>query len=203
MEAIGTALARVASSETVLPARLPERPIASDPTTMAECNALAEWAESLPITAPAPASPAALTKNLQLMQAALPARSVDEAAGERRTAVYLAVLQSYSLDAIKFLTERAIRTLQWFPTPKDCLDILAEYRPPVSERAATLQICGRFRQHAFDQWEVNVRAGQPIGNVPDQWLRIGEAQGYLRRLADGVYVPRQAYAGPLMPVPAL
>jgi hypothetical protein len=139
-----------------------------------------------------------LTKNLQLMEAALPSRNVDEKAGERRTAAYLAVLRGYSIDQIKYLSDRAIRTLRWFPPVAECLAIIGEYQPPETECDATLRLCAAFADDAFETWLDNVKGGDPLGDVPDQWLRIAVERGVVRRLDDGGYVSRALFVGPTM-----
>lgn len=203
MEAIGTAMARVlvpATECSTLSVVL--RPIAGEPQTITECEALEAWALALPATDRTPATEAQIRKHLTFIASTLPTQAHDDDAGERRTAVYVTLLAGWSNEAMVFMSREVLRTLRWFPVPAQMIEALERYRPPTSERDDTLRLCGRVRQEAFAQWEVNMRDGQPIGDVPERWVRIGEAAGYLRRLADGNYVSRAAYAGPRLPVPA-
>lgn len=165
---------------------------------MAECTELVEWAYSLPPARYEPISGKSLTRNLQLMQATLPARSVDESAGEMRTAVYVGILGRHTLEEIKYLTDRACRELRWFPTPSECLAIIADYRAPPTEQSGVLAVCSRFAAQALDDWIANVADGQPLGDAPDHWLRIAVERCVVRRLEDGSYVSRALFVGPTM-----
>jgi hypothetical protein len=136
---------------------------------------------------------AELADCLSFIDAALPSKNVDEATGERRTAVYASLLGSYSTDALAFMAREACRTLDWFPTPRQCLDLIAGYRPPVSDQEMALRLCSDFTQTQLERWLDNVRDGQPLGDVPDQWLRIAVERGHVRRLDDGSYVSRASY----------
>ena len=171
-----------------------ERPVAV-PTTMAQCRALAEWARALPEARTPAATNDQLERHLEFLGATLPTKNVDIESGKMRYAVYASVLGSYSNDALKFMSRRVVETLDWFPTPRQCLTILADYREPESERTDVLALCARFAQDALEQWLDNVRAGQDLGDVPDRWLRIGVAQGVVRRLDDGSHIPRAAMVG--------
>lgn len=165
---------------------------------MAECRQLAAWAESLS-SKPVGASDGYITNRLQFMQAALPARAIDDSAGEKRAAVYLSILRGHSREALTFLSDEACRRCDWFPTPKQCLEIIAEHRPPVSERDATLRLCAAFAEDALAAWLANLEAGEEIGDVPEQWIRIAIERGPLRRLSDGKVVSRALYFGPSKP----
>lgn len=165
---------------------------------MDECRALREWALSLPSERSQPASDNYIINRLAYVQAALPSRTVDEEAGEKRTAVYVSVLRGWGKRALEYMADRACRELKWFPTPSECLELLKQYREPPSERETVLITCDRYAGDALDRWIVNIRAGAPLGDVPEQWLRIGVEQGAVRRLDDGSFVSRALYAGPTM-----
>ena len=136
------------------------------------------------------------------MAAALPSRGVDADTGRRRAAVYASVLAGWTNDAFAYMARTACQTLDWFPTPKQCLDILATYPAPVDDRAVALRLCQDYQHDRFETWAANVRAGSPIGDVPARWLRIAVEHGFVRRLEDGSHVSRAHYHGPLKPVPA-
>lgn len=166
---------------------------------MGECAQLAEWAKTLPAR-PLTASDAFITARIEFMEATLPTRNVDESAGEKRMAVYLAVLRGHTAGALRYMAEEACKRLKWFPTPKDCLDLIAEFIEPVSERDQTLRLCADFAQAAFDRWLVALTEGQPIGDVPERWIGIAIERGPLRRLAGGAIVSRALYHGPYLPL---
>ncbi|MBE7186198.1 MAG: hypothetical protein INR68_17530 [Methylobacterium mesophilicum] len=145
---------------------------------------------------PQPASPARVTKRLEYLDAMLPRRAQDEEGGEKRTAGYLSLLLGQTDDALAFMVREACRRHDWFPTAKQLLGILAEYRPPQPEQAFALLECERFAAQAFDRWMDNLRDGQPAGDVPEQWMRIAVERGLMRRLEDGSFVSRALYHGP-------
>lgn len=169
------------------------------PTTDTEHAELLEWAQSTPIEAPAPATQDQLAKHLQFMAATLPSKALDETAGKMRVAVYGSLLSGYSNEALAFMARQACKTLDWFPTPRQCLDLIADYRPPVSDQETALRLCQDYTVGKFDSWFENVSAGQPIGDVPAQWVRIAVERGVLRRLEDGSHVCRAFYQGPRFP----
>jgi len=146
-----------------------------------------------------PATRQELTKHLQFMAAALPSKNVDDTTGAMRAAVYASLLAGYSNDALRFMARTACATLDWFPTPRQCLDLISAYRPPVSDQETALRLCQSYTDAAFDRWLDNIGSGQPIGDVPEQWRRIAVERGILRRLSDGSFVARARYHGPFKP----
>jgi len=176
---------------------LSERPVKTAvPQTIEECAALREWAESLPVEIQRPATQDQVERHLEFLAATLPAKAIDNEAGKRRFAVYVSLLGSYSNEALQYMAREACRKYDWFPTPRQCLELVAEYRPPVSERETTLRLCSDFAQAQFDRWLANVRDGQEPGDVPESWMRIAVEQGVMRRLDNGSYVSRALYQGP-------
>ena len=93
------------------------------------------------------------------------------------------------------MARRPCETLKWFPSPKQCLDLLAEYRPPESPQTAALIACDAFMHRTFADWMRQMRCGAQIGDVPDRWKRIAVEDGPVRRLEDGSYVSRALYHG--------
>ena len=169
------------------------------PTTEAEYRELLAFASS-PAPEPEPATTEQLSRHLEFMAAVLPSKGVDADTGRKRSAVYAAILGDRTNAALAFMARRACETLDWMPTPRQCLEILRDYIPPADARSTALRLCQDYQHDRFETWAENVRAGQPIGDVPDQWLRIGIEQGFLRRLDDDSVVSRALYQGPLLPV---
>jgi len=163
---------------------------------VAECNALREWAQTTPAVAPQPASSDQLAKHLSFMAAALPSKNVDDTTGKMRATVYASLLRGYPNEALAFMARRACQSLDWFPTPKQCLELLAEYRQPETAQNRALRLCQDFTSTQFDRWLANIRDGQEPGDVPESWMRIAVEQGVMRRLDNGSYVSRALYQGP-------
>ena len=148
--------------------------------TVSQCDELREIALAMP-TEHIPAAPSELAKQLQFIRATLPTQNSDEVAGQMRTAVYTRLLGGYTKDALSYMTERVCRELDWFPTPRQCLAILADYRPRATRKDMALAICAKHSQARFDEWIDAVRRGADCFlDVPERWLRIAETQGYLR-----------------------
>ena len=162
--------------------------------TPAECDELRSIALAMP-EEHAPVEPRELAKQLQFITATLPSKNTDEQTGQMRTAVYARILGGYSKDALTYMTERVCKELNWFPTPKQCLDILAEYRPPASRKDKALRICAEHVEVRFEAFIASLRSGeaeQPtIDAAPDRWKRIAYERGLLKREGDG-YVIRLA-----------
>lgn len=151
----------------------------------------------MPVPVAAPAN--RIVKRIQYLDAMLPRRSQDEQAGKLRTAAYVTLLHGHSDEALEFMVREACRRFDWFPTAKQLLEILAEYRAPRSEQAQALIDCQHFADEAFAVWLGNLADGQPAGDVPDQWKRIAEEREHMRRLSDGSFVSRALYHGPTKP----
>jgi len=165
---------------------------------MTECRSLAAWAETLPMVEEATATADQIENHLEYLATALPSRTLDNESGKRRFAVYVSMLIGHSDKALAHMSRAACKSLDWFPTVKQCLDLIGEYCAPETVRDATLRICGSFAQDAYAQWLANVRAGQPLGDVPESWLRMAVEAGPVRRLADGSFVSRALFVGPTM-----
>lgn len=158
--------------------------------TVAECDELREIALSMP-DEQFKVSPRELARQLQFIEATLPAKNIEEQSGQMRTAVYARILGGYSKEALSYMTERVCRELDWFPTPRQCLDILADYRPPASRKDKALMICANHTQARFDEWLQALRTGDvDLEGKPERWLRIATEQGYLR-FVDGKYERRK------------
>ena len=149
--------------------------------TVAECDELRSIALSMP-DEQFEVSPRELARQLQFIEATLPAKNVEEQSGQMRTAVYARILGGYTKEALSYMTQRVCRELDWFPTPHQCLDILADYNPPVSRKDKALRICANHTQARFDEFIEALRKKDKIDltNKPERWLRIATEQGYLK-----------------------
>lgn len=131
-----------------------------------------------------PATAEQLSRHLEFIAATLPSRNVDIESGQRRFAVYYRLLGGYSNEALAYMTERACRELEWFPTPSHCLAILADYRPPSSVADVALTRCHNFAEMQFREFVNRLQSGEvpqaEIDDKPDQWKRILLERGILR-----------------------
>jgi len=163
---------------------------------------LRRWAETTSPSPPVPATADQLVDCLETMEANLPRQRMDDRSGQIKANTIATVLSEYTGEALAFLTYQAIRRLRWFPSVRECLDILAEYRRPEPEQQIALRLCQDYQTEQFDRWFANVSAGHPIGDVPEQWQRIAVERGVLRRLPGGSIVIRSKYHGPVKPYQA-
>ena len=158
--------------------------------TVAECDELRSMALAMPIEN-IPVETRELAKQLQFIEATLPSKNTDEQSGQMRTAVYARILGGYTKEALSYMTERVCKELDWFPTPRQCLEILERYTAPTSKKDKALLICSNHTQARFDEFIMSLRCGEPVElrDKPERWLRIAETQGYLR-LIDGEFTIR-------------
>lgn len=181
------------ASTTPSHASLVVKPVIRLPTTVAECRALKEWADSQP-DKPEPVPLPRLAEHLSFMTAALPRQAQDKSAGERKLTVYAAIIGKFSDEAIAFMARRACETLNWFPTPNQCLDILETYSAAPGERDMALHHCQRFWQGRLEAFLAALKVREAdqamVDEVPEQWRMIAMEKGYLRRWDDGSFTIR-------------
>jgi hypothetical protein len=173
------------------------KPAIQMPATAEECGVLMRWAQAQPDGWPL-ATVDELARHLDFLGSTLPRQATDAESGRMRAAVYARFLASYSNSALAYMSRRACETLDWFPTPRQCLDILKDYQAPITEKETALRLCGAFWGERFDAFLSNVvRADKVITQadidaVPEQWRRIAVERGALRLMADGTFVVRRA-----------
>lgn len=131
--------------------------------------------------------------------AILPRRNEDDVRGELMFAIYRRMLGHFSKAAISHLVETSLETLDWFPTPKQCLEILADwrchetvvhkYQSTMAASAARNERQARLNDVmlALDRRELD--QGQ-IDALPMQYRVVGAERGFLRLHDDGVYRAR-------------
>lgn len=169
------------------------------PTTDEQAHLLAQWAVRQPDRAPT-ATFEQISGHLDYMLVTLSTRRSDEQDGEKRATVYAAILSEYSNEALSFMAMEACKTLDWFPTPRQCLDILKRWREPVPAKVHARNLCQKYWQTRFDEFAEALSRDDVdpaiIENVNPAWLLIAEERGLLRRLDDGQYVIRSRWHGP-------
>lgn len=148
---------------------------------------------SAPLPAPARCPDDHFAKSMRALSM-LPRRGDDETTGELRAAIYQRVMGHYPLEAIKFLTERALTELEWFPSPKQCLDILSRWkrndeplhRQIMAQKMVRAELTARFEENmvALAARELDQAA---IEALPPMVRIIAAERGYLRLHDDGVF----------------
>lgn len=130
------------------------------------------------------------------MLSILPRKADDELTGELRQKLYRRMLRSQTQRAMQWLGSQALLRCQWFPTIKECLDIIADMPGGLSDLAKAKRIAAaRIRwenQARFDEVMERLRERSmpqdEIDALPDYYKRVGETRSYLRLQADGRYV---------------
>lgn len=163
------------------------KPVIRPPSTVEEATALRAWADTF-MDRPIVASPLQLTKHLGFMAATLPSKAIDDDSGKMRVAVYTRILEGHSNDALSYMALRACSELDWLPTPRQCLELLQQYRPPTSDRDRALMLCHHFWQGRFEDFIADLQAGtadqSTVDAAPLRWRSIAMERGYLRFMPD-------------------
>lgn len=161
---------------------MPKPPICL-PETVEQAKALRVWAEAQD-DRPKAASPLQITKHLTFLGATLPSKAQDDESGKMRFAVYSSILSEYSNEALAYMARRACAELDWFPSPRQCIELADQYRPPVSEKEQALALCHRFFQGKFEDFIFELENGiaeqETVDSVPLRWRKIAMERGYLR-----------------------
>lgn len=139
---------------------------------------------------------------LILTMSTMARRADDEATGKLRLAILRRVIGHHPREAIAYMVEKAITTLEWFPSPKQCLDILAGWKrsdEAVQRHASAIRLVRAERQarfddimHALEQRQLDQAA---IDALPDKIRSIAAERGFLRLHDDGVYRARPVPCG--------
>lgn len=163
------------SAILALPARL-------DDAQLALCDRVA----ALPAPPLIPAEHAFLIQCMRTLST-LPRRAEDETTAKIRLGLFQRHFGHLSREALAHLTERATATCAFFPTPKECFDILLGWQRSddahrAHGRAETL--ARREREARFDDLCARFRAGQveqpEVDALSERWQRILVERGFLR-----------------------
>lgn len=168
-----------------------------DDTRLSKLEALAHS----PLPDLPPCDAAHFAKSMRAL-AILPSRADDDVKGELRLAIYQRLFGQYPREAISFLVEQALVTLEWFPSPKQCRDILQGWTrrdAPVRDREVAAALVRRERQARFDDtMEALARRAldqAAIDALPSAIRKVAAERGYLRLHDDGVYRVRPLTEG--------
>lgn len=153
---------------------------------------------NLPLAAPTPCSAIDFAKLMRSLSI-LPSRADDEDTGKLRLGIYHRMMGHYPREAIAYMAEAVMAKYDWFPTPRQCLEILAEWRDrdAVEHKHRTTMAASAVRQErqarlsdimdALDRRSLDQAA---IDALPSRVREIGAERGFLRLHDDGVYRAR-------------
>lgn len=196
-QAIGTALTGILANVTVetgsnAPSTEGSKLVRLNDQQLAAMEATA----NLPLAAPPRCDDDHFEKSMRAL-ALLPRRADDDMKGELRIAIYRRMIGGYSKEAISFLAETALAELEWFPSPKQCLDILARWKrndEAVHKQAMAGKLARAERQARFDDTMGALDRREldqaQIDALPERMRDIAAERGFLRRHDDGVYRAR-------------
>jgi hypothetical protein len=148
------------------------------------------WAETLPAREP-PATNEEFAKIFEYI-AVMPSRNDDNETGRKRLAAYRTMLSEYSNNALAFMARRVFSEHTFFPSVKQCLEALSQYREPLSKRAKVINLCQLSAEDRFGQFIAALRDDQTqdwIDSHPLHWRRMAVERGLLR-WDNGVMVKR-------------
>lgn len=157
---------------------------------------------NLPLAAPTPCSDIEFAKLMRTLSI-LPSRADDEVTGKLRHGIYQRMMGQYPREAIAYMVETAMKKHDWFPTPKQCLEILEGWLDPdaVMQKHRTAMAASAVRAErqarlndimaALDRRELDQEA---IDALPPRMREIGAERGFLRLHEDGVYRTRPVSA---------
>lgn len=139
---------------------------------------------------------------MRTMKATMPSRADDETTGNLRLNVLARVFGHYPREAIAYLVETAITTLEWFPSPKQCLDILAGWKrtdDAALAKASAIVSVRAERQARFNELMLQLERREldqaAIDALPENIRSIAAERGFLRLHDDGIYRARPVPCG--------
>lgn len=134
---------------------------------------------------------------LRILQAALPKRASDTLSGELFVAAYQRKLGHHPKEAISYMTDQALDRFQWFPTIKECAEVIEGWSRnddalKAKNRAGI--IARNERQARLDETIAALEAGELSGDqiaaLPERFRDIALTQGLIWADPDGTFRPR-------------
>jgi hypothetical protein len=130
----------------------------------------------------------------------LPKRKDDALSGELRAGLYYRKLKGYPKDAMSFLVSEALERCEWFPSIKECLDMLGRWKRADEALVAKLaagQIARRERLARLNETMAALERGELDGDaiaaLPERFRDIAETRALIWVDPDGSYRPRPLY----------
>lgn len=144
-----------------------------------------------PFAAHQPCTEEQFLKYIRILEVNLNARNDDQQTGAIRMRTYYGRLGTYPIEAIKFMAQRCIETMVFFPAVSECLQILNEWKHHASDpKALAKVVLLREMQRRLDDLRVKVRSGtvrqDDIDNAPERWQMILIEEGFLKRDGNSV-----------------
>jgi hypothetical protein len=157
-----------------------------------------QQAANLPLPAPPPPCDEDHFDKCMRSLSILPRKAEDQTTGALRAKLYGRLLGHFDRAAISYMTETALATCRWFPTPAECLEILAGHAGSAEQarkdRATAEARIRREMQQRYLDWLMRLRRGDmmqsEVDAAPERWCAVGETQGLLRKDGDGRFVLR-------------
>lgn len=124
-------------------------------------------------------------KYMRIMEATLKARDADVMTGKVRLRAYHNRLGHHPALAIKFMAQRCVDTMIFFPAISECINILKEWQNPL-DRPMFLALSINVRQgfYRFEDFREKLHIGsatqEHVDAASERWKRILFEQGYLR-----------------------
>lgn len=133
----------------------------------------------------------------------LPRRGDDDLSAELRTKHWCRDFGGYPNSAITFLHDTVRRECRFFPSPKECFDILARWErndKPARDRnyarnRVAMELRVRFDE-AMSALSSRRLSQEEIDALPDRWKAIAAERCLLWALRDGTYVVRNSMTSP-------
>lgn len=147
MVTVSSTLALTAEAEAVL--RLPH----DAQLTADQVNALRPFL-NVTLAPPEPITADDVRRNLGPLASALPAQRTDNDTGRLKLAVYVTMLEGYPLPALKAACRQCLKELDWFPTPKQLIERIEQWRCPEAVRLSLL----KSRVRKFDEAQRHLSA---------------------------------------------
>lgn len=151
------------------------------------------WANAQPPQFIPAATQEQIERHLEFLAATLPSKNVDEESGRLRFAVYVSMLGTFSNEALKHMARRACEEYNWFPTPRQCIELASEHSEPTPAATYALAQCNRFDHSQFEEWIDGIGEELPSLDVPDHWIEIALTRTLLRRTDEGEIVTRARF----------
>lgn len=127
------------------------------------------------------------------MRAVLPMQNKDDTTAEIFVKVYRHKLGQYPDAALSYLADKAIDRCDWFPTIKECQEILSEWKRTDDVANGRREAIAMVRHEmdarmddAFREMKAGAIKQAGIGVLSDRWKRIAVERGHLRCI-DGAY----------------
>lgn len=153
---------------------------------------------SCPLPAPETCPDGRFLEMIVTLQSTLPSRNQNDVAQAVLVATYRKLLGHFPERVIRYLEKAAVMRCKWFPTVKECLDMIAEVDttdPLARKRSAIGRLVQSEMQARMDEAMARLASGEAdqhwIDGLPENWKSIAETRSLLWRHADGSFTLRR------------